>query len=272
MLRRPSELTQVRPSTLQPQVGAVGLDPQLAGAAQPLDQARLERAQLAPGRGGVVAVEERRAADEVGELGRAHAGPLGARGGRPERAAPAPPQAGLADRRAGAGGARHSRRVDARQRRHVLRRLDRQRGVGVLGLRQLGGREPVEVRVLRGRPPLLGRSWQLGAQQRPGAALEQLALDREQQRRRKRGRAHDDLLPGPRVEAVAAEQPGERVGVRRHGAGLRGTVRRPVSPGGLTAAPCPGSAPRGARAAPRGSSGARPGSRGGSGRAAPSGA
>ena len=97
-------------------------------------------------------------------------------------------------------------------------------------------------------------SRKLGPQQRPRAALEQLALDGEQQRRRQRRRPHDDLLAGPRVEAVAAEQAGERVGVERaHGAAMSGKC----SPG--------------ARAGPRGSSAARPGSRSGSGRAAPSG-
>ena len=201
----------MRPATLSRRsVPSASIRSSLARA-QPLDQPRLQRAQLAPRGGGVVAVEERRAADELGELGRAHAGPLGAGRGRPERAAPAPPQAGLAHRRAGAGRAGHPRRVDARERRHVVRRLDRERGVGLLGLGELGRRERVEVRVLRRRPPALGRARQLGPQQRPGPALEQLALDGEQQRRRERGRAHDDLLPRPRVEAVAAEQAGERV-------------------------------------------------------------
>src|SRR5215218_806522 len=194
----------------EPQVGAVGLDAQLARPAQALDQPRLARAQLAPGGGGVVAVEERGAADELGELGGAHARLLRGGGGRPERAAPAPPQPGLADRRAGACGAGHAAGVHAGERGGVLGRLDRQRRVGALGLGELRRRERVEVGVLRGAPPRLVLAGQRGPQQRPRAALEQLALDGEQQRRRQRRRAHDDLLAGLRVEAVAAQESGER--------------------------------------------------------------
>src|SRR5918997_6100504 len=89
-----------------PQVRALRLDAQLVGLLEPLDQPGLQRAQLGPRRGGVGAVEERRAADEGGELGRAHAGLLRRGGGRPERAAPAPPQPRPAHPRPGAGGAR----------------------------------------------------------------------------------------------------------------------------------------------------------------------
>ena len=71
------------------------------------------------------------------------------------------------------------------------------------------GAKRVEVRVARGRPPALALAGQLGAQQRPGAALEQLALHGEQERRRERRRAHHDLLARLRVEAVAAQQAGE---------------------------------------------------------------
>jgi hypothetical protein len=52
------------------------------------------------------------------------------------------------------------------------------------------------------------------AQQRPRVALEDLPVHRAQQRRRERRRAHHDLLAGLDVEAVAAEQRGERIGVQ----------------------------------------------------------
>ena len=44
MLRLPSELIHVRPSTDSAVAGALGLDAQLAGALQPLDQPRPEAA------------------------------------------------------------------------------------------------------------------------------------------------------------------------------------------------------------------------------------
>src|SRR3954468_24088457 len=75
MLRRPSEFTHVRPPTRspravasasmphslappRPQVRALGLDAQLLGAPEAVDQPCLPRAQLAPRRLGVLAVEE----------------------------------------------------------------------------------------------------------------------------------------------------------------------------------------------------------------------
>ncbi len=48
MLRLPSLLTQVRLVDLEPQVGALGLDAQLARARQAIDQRGLEAAQLVP--------------------------------------------------------------------------------------------------------------------------------------------------------------------------------------------------------------------------------
>ena len=221
---------------------------------QALDQPVLEVAQLAPGRRRLAAVEEQRAAHEGGELGRAHAGLLRARGGRPQRQAPAARERRLAHGRAGAGRARHPLGVDVRQRARVDRRLDADRGVGGLRLGELGRREAVEVRVARVLPERLVGAGQLGPDQRPGLAHEDLLLEREQQRRGERGRAHDDLLAGLDLQAVVAQQRGEARGVGRH---RRAPRRR-------------GSARRGARAAPRGSSAARPGSRTGSGPAAPS--
>jgi hypothetical protein len=126
---------------------------------------------------------------------------------------PAPSHGRLADRRAGTGGARHPGGVDAGERPGVLGRLDGQGAVRSLGLGELGGREAVEVAVARHRVEGLLRPRHGEAQQRPGVALEDLAVDGAQQRRCERRRAHDDLLAGLHVEAVAAEQGGERVGV-----------------------------------------------------------
>src|SRR4029078_12513398 len=66
---------------------------------------------------------------------------------------------------------------------------------------------------------------QVDAQDGPGVALEDRALELEQQRRRVRGRADADLLTGPDVEAVAGEKVGEGAridGRRRHGASMSG--------------------------------------------------
>ena len=118
--------------------------------------------------------------------------------------------------RARAGGAREPRRVDAGQLARVLRRLDRQQAVRALGVGELGGRQRVEVDVARRRPVALGLAGERGAQHRPRLALEDLALEREQQRRGLRGRAHEHLLARLHVEAVAGEQRGEPPRVRRH--------------------------------------------------------
>ena len=106
----------------QREVGALGLDPDLARAREALDQAaparRAARPRRRPGRRGrgTAPAHERR---EV--VGR-HARLLGAGRRRPQRGAPAPRQHRLADRRAGARGARHPGRVDAGQIARVRRR------------------------------------------------------------------------------------------------------------------------------------------------------
>ena len=130
MLRLPSELTHVRPATLSRRSVPSASMRSSRAPAQPLDQARLQRAQLAPGGRRVVAVEEHGAADERLQLGGPHPGLLGGGGRGPQGPAPAAPHRRLADRRAGPRGARHARGVDAGERGRVVGRLDRERRVG----------------------------------------------------------------------------------------------------------------------------------------------
>ncbi len=73
---------------------------------------------------GIVAVEEQRAGDEVGELARAHAGLLGRGGGRVQRDRPAAGEHQLGAAGPAPGPARGARGVHARQRVRVLGRLD----------------------------------------------------------------------------------------------------------------------------------------------------
>src|SRR4051812_31892938 len=77
--------------------------------------------------------------------------------------------------------------------------------------------------VARVRVEALGLAGELDARDRPAAALEDGALEREQQRRGERRGAQDDLLALLDLEAVAGEQVGEAVGVERgHGASTSG--------------------------------------------------
>ena len=93
-------------------------------------------------------------------------------------------------------------------------------------------------RVARRGPVPLGLPGQRDAQQRPRPALEDLPLQREQQRRGERRGGRPDLLPRLDLQAVVGQQP-----------------REPST--FITAPPCRGSVRRGACAAPRGSSAAR---------------
>ena len=198
----------------QRQVGALGLDAQLARLARAARSgAAWTAAQLAPGGRRVVAVEEQSRGGRRRRTRGAHARLLGAGRRRPQRAAPAPPHRRLADRRPGAR--RRGPSAPGRRRRApscsrapgspATRRCPRPRPARP-------GANAVEVLVARGRPEALLGAGQLDAQQRPGPALEQLALQREQQRRGERRRAHDDLLAGLRLEAVAAQQPAKANG------------------------------------------------------------
>ena len=193
--------------------------------------------------------------DEGVELARAHPRLLGGGGRRPQRDRPA---LGAAAARAAAprpGRAGQARRVDAGQRVGVVGGLDAQRRVDARAPRRArptGRRRAARRAAARQKPSDCPGS--VDAQQRPGLALEHLALQRQQQRRGERARAIAHLLARLDLEAVVGQQPRE---ARRRS---------------LTAPPCPGSARRGARAAPRGSSAAPPARRSGSARAAPSGA
>ena len=154
MLRRPSELIQVRPVDAQAQIGSVGLDPDLARRLQALDEplpgARSARATPRPGRAGrgtARRLHERRV--------------VVARPSRPAGRAPAVGQSvphqrrasrASLDRRAGPAGARDQRRIDAGQRARVGRRVDRQRTRrSPASLGQLERREAVELRRLAWR-------------------------------------------------------------------------------------------------------------------------
>ena len=152
MLRRPSELIQVRGRHVQAQVGALGLDADLARLAQPRDQrglaARTARATRRPGR----AVQEQRPGDERGVVASAHPGLLGQRRGRHQRHAPAQQTHALAERRPARVAARgDQRRVDAGQLAGVGGRLDADERVQSLGQRQLDRRGLRQVAVPRVR-------------------------------------------------------------------------------------------------------------------------
>src|SRR3954454_288345 len=204
-------------------VGALGLEAQLARRAQAADQAALEGAQAAPGPHRVGLVEEQRAAHEGREVLERHARLRGERLGRPQRRAPALLHRRLADRAPRAGVARDAIGVHAGELAHVAGCLDAHQRVDPLGLCQGQVRIVVEVAIARVR--VVGRRLpgQLDAQQRPRLVLEDRALELEQERRRQRGRAHEHALAALHLEAVAGEEVGERRGVERtHGASRSG--------------------------------------------------
>ena len=221
----------------QPQVRALGLDAQLARARQPLDQPRLalrrSSRQAAAGSSRSRNVARRTNAANSAVPIRACC----ARGRRrPERPAPAPPQRGLADRRAGAGGAGHPRRVDAGERGRVLRRLDRERRVGLLRLGQLGGRERVEVGVAR-------RAHQ------PSSCRAATVRSSGHAPRARAARAGRRAAAAPPASSSARPPAGPAA---RPGSSRTAAARSAAA--SITAPRAPGSARRGARAARRGSS------------------
>ena len=206
MLRLPSELTHVRPAT--PSVRSVpSASRRSSRASRRRAISRSWKARRPPhGRHRVGLVEEQRAAHEGREVLERHARLLGERLGRPQRRAPALLHRRLADRAPRAGVARDPIGVDADELAHVAGRLDAQQRVDLLGLGEREVGVVVEVALARvlvegGRLP-----GQLDAQQRPRVALEDRALQLEQQRRRQRGRAHEHGLAGLDVEAVAGQQ------------------------------------------------------------------
>ena len=112
--------------------------------------------------------------------------------------------------------------VDAGQLARVVRRLDAEHASIRLASSSVRSGTSSRWRRARARrsPRLAG---QLDAQQRPGVALEDRALQLEQQRRGERRRAHEDLLPRLDVEAVAGQQVARRRRVQlAHGASRSG--------------------------------------------------
>ena len=122
----------------------------------------------------------------------------------------------LAQRLARARRAREALGVDAGERARVLGRLDGELRVRLLGLGVGDLGEPVEMAVARVAVVGRRRAGDLDAQERPRVALEDRALALEQQRRGERRRAHEHLLAGLDVEAVAGEEVGEAGGVEAH--------------------------------------------------------
>ena len=169
MLRLPSELTQVRPSTFERQVGAraprCGSRSRARGARSAAPGSSRSSPHAAAG-----SSRSRNSArvDEGGEVRRAHARLLGGGGGRPQRDRPAARRARSRAAACARGRPRASRAgIDARQRVRVVGGLDPQRGVDVLGLGELG----------RGKPSRCGRARALqkplvlaGQRQRAAAA------------------------------------------------------------------------------------------------------
>ena len=227
MLRRPSEFTHVRPATLRRRsVPSASMRSSLAPARRSISCAWRALSSPQAATGSSRSRNSARSTSAANSRVR-HPRLLRARRRRPQRPAPAALHRQLAHRRPRARRARQPRRVDARQLARVLGRLDRQQAVRGLGLRLLAGGERVEVDVARRRPVALGLAGQRGPQRRPRLALEDLALQREQQRRGERRRAHEHLLARLHVEAVARQQRGEARGVRPHrGSPRRGTSRR----------------------------------------------
>ena len=134
----------------------------------------------------------------------------------------------LAQRRRRPRRARQPRRVDGGERVRVVGGLDAERGVQLARLGELGGRERVQRRVGHRGPVALALPGQRDAQQRPRAALQDLPLQREQQRRgeRRRGR------PGPAARAArrgssrpAAARSRRRSSRRLHVGEVLGQVR-----------------------------------------------
>ena len=205
MLRLPSELTHVRPSTRSVRSVPSASMRSSRGGREPLDQPRLRVVQLAPRGDRIVAVEEERALDQRGEVAGRHAGLLRAGRRRPHRAAPAPLHRELADRLPGARGARQPRRVDAGQLARVLGGEDPQQAVRALGVGELGG----GVRRRGGRrapPPSSPRSGRAATAAAPATprARGSRAGARAAAARRASSRAHEHLVARLDVEAVAA--------------------------------------------------------------------
>ena len=135
--------------------------------------------------------------------------PASARASRTS-AAPAAPRGSVR----APGRARDQRRVDPRQRAGVRRRVDPEQRVDRLPTSaSSSGREAVEVHVRRVAVEVLGQLRRREPDQRPRLAVEQRAVQRAHERRRRQRAPTQHLLPGLHLEAPVAEQRRERVGV-----------------------------------------------------------
>ncbi len=237
-------------------VGAVGLDPDLARAAQPLDEPVLVGAQLAPGLHRVGTIEEQRAVDELGVvLGRtsrpAGRAPASARSCRTSAATCAP-------RAAARGRWRRARSAPGRRRRAPpCWRARRSTACS----RSPAARPDRRARSRRG-----GARWRSGRSPRPATAARCASPARRRAAGSRGARRAGSARPAwssRRAPAGRARPPDtSRTAAPR-------TRRGPASD--VTAPPCPGSARRGGRASTRARTRARPRSPSGSGRSAPSG-
>ena len=213
-MRRPSELTHVRPATLSRRsVPSASMRSSRALASRSISRAWVARSSPHAATGSSRSRNSARSTSAP-KSRRRHPRLLRAGRRRPQGPAPAALHRELADARPRARGARQPRRVDAGQLARVLRRLDRQQAVRALGVGELGGGEGVEMDVARRLPVALGLTGERRAQHRPRVAVEDLALQREQQRRGERRRAHQHLLAGLHVEAVARQQRREAARIR----------------------------------------------------------
>ena len=213
------------------------------------------RARRVPGRAGRGTSPRR--TNAANSLER-HPGLPRPRGRRPQRRAPALLQRRLAQLAACARDARDQRRIDVRELALVVRRLDAEQRVELLGARPARGR--------RTRRAAVSRAWRRSRSPRR-AARPRTSATRRARGSRAAARAAaarasvvertTTFWPRLDLEAVAGEQVGERRRVEELGDRRVGRRRRAHAVG-VTAPARPGTTPRSARAARRARSGARP--------------
>ena len=218
MLRRPSELIQVRPSTRRRRSVPSALIRTSRAGRRRSTRRCWRGAQLPPGGDRIGAVEEQRPCDERRVLAFAHPGLLGERGRRPQRAAPA-------TRRASPPGSRRERAADpgdagsGRPRRaRACSRARRSRPrVAPLRLGQLERREAVELALARVRD----RSPRSARRRRAAAAATRRARSTARCSASASGAASvvrarpATCWPGCTLQAPVAQQRRERVRVGR---------------------------------------------------------
>ena len=199
------------------------------GALQALDEAVLEGAQLAPGAHRIGLVEKQRALDEGLEVGEVHARLLGAGLRRPQRRAPALAHRLLAQRLARPRRAGEPLGIDPRQRARVLRRLDAELRVRLLGLRERDLREAGR----DGGPARGGRTPPSRPAARRAAAATRRARGSRAGTRAAAARPASSSARGPpgRARPPGSSRPaGRRSGPRRarHGRAAAARLRAPA--------------------------------------------